>query len=126
MCICLCSDLILHPYFVDTYKKAREKVNLAIATSNLESDEEEEMSGRKIVLPQRFQESGKDCLILCFFPQENIQHYCIFLPDMFLNISPKDTEIDEPVCKRLKKTTGTTSIKDRTSVPEMPTMPSCK
>lgn len=55
--MCICSDL--HPYFVDTYTKARDKVDIAVVTSNFESDEEEEMSGRKIVVPVRYQDSGK-------------------------------------------------------------------
>ncbi|XP_034557600.1 uncharacterized protein LOC117825766 isoform X2 [Notolabrus celidotus] len=67
----------------DTYTKARAKVNEALVTSNLESDQEEEISRRKIVAPVRYQDS--------------------------------DTEIDQPVAKRVKRTI---------SVPQMPTMPS--
>lgn len=49
----------LHLYFIDTYAEAREKVKEAIVTSNLESDQEEEMSRRKVVAPAWYQDSGK-------------------------------------------------------------------
>ncbi|XP_056586500.1 uncharacterized protein LOC130407535 [Triplophysa dalaica] len=45
--------------YTDTYRKAREKVNQATITSNLESDQEEQ-TGRNIVIPARYLDSDTD------------------------------------------------------------------
>ena len=92
----LCSDL--RPYFEDTYTKARNKFNQAIVTANLESDQEEDIFGRTIVAPVRYQDSDK--IAFFFFFQENISRYCILTWQMI--ISPLDTKIDEPVVKWVK------------------------
>ena len=64
----LCSDL--RPYFEDTYTKARDKFNQAIVTANLESDQEEDIFGRTIVAPVRYQDSDK----IAYFFFKKISH----------------------------------------------------
>ncbi|XP_073671169.1 uncharacterized protein [Paramisgurnus dabryanus] len=48
-----------HSFNIHSYSKARDKVNQATVTSNLESDLEEE-AGRKIVTPARYLDSDTD------------------------------------------------------------------
>lgn len=89
----------------------------------MESDQEEQ-TGRKIVTPARYLDSGNRLFdtslsfVACPHFQKNILRYAVHA---YLIL---DTDMDEPLAKRIKQKTATSATMDQT--PQMPAMPSCK